>query len=132
VIESSATLILNEGTLSGGTALTLDFARRFGKPYILVQLDEERLEDALSRVGQWLSECETEVLNVAGPGERKRPGIHGRALRRRACLPLRNRAFSGVERIPRSKPHHSEAGAPLGASDREQTDAQRRERRRRF
>lgn len=80
VIESSATLILNEGPLSGGTALTLDFARRFGKPCILVQLDEERHEDSLSRVAQWLGACETAVLNVAGPGERKRPGIHGRAL----------------------------------------------------
>lgn len=80
VLESSATLSLNEGPLSGGTSITLDFARRFGKPHIVAQLDEERLGDALSRVVQWLEECETEVLNVAGPGERKRPGIHGRAL----------------------------------------------------
>lgn len=80
VIESSATLIPNEGPLSGGTALTLDFTRRFGNPCILIQLDQERHEDALSRVVKWLGECETGVLNVAGAGERKRPGIHGRAL----------------------------------------------------
>ena len=80
VLESSATLLLNEGPLSGGTALTLEFARRFGKPHIVIQLDEERLGDALSSVVQWLGERETEGLNGAGPGERKRPGIHGRAL----------------------------------------------------
>lgn len=80
VIESAGTLLLNEGLLSGGTALTHDFARRFRKPHLLIQLDEERSEAALCRVLQWVGECDVGVLNVAGPGERKRPGIHGRTL----------------------------------------------------
>lgn len=80
VLESARTLLLNEGALSGGTALTQDFARRFGKPHLLIQLDDERPEVAVYRVMKWLGECDAGVLNVAGPGERKRPGIHGRAL----------------------------------------------------
>lgn len=80
VVESSATLILNEGPLSGGTALTRDFAQRFGKPHLVIQMDEEDHDLAVARVLQWLGESGSGVLNVGGPGERKRPGIHGRAL----------------------------------------------------
>lgn len=81
VADSDATLVLNEGPVTGGTALTVQFAVRLSKPHLVLQLDET--EDWAGSVRQrfaaWLVEHRVGVLNVAGPGERKRPGIHGRA-----------------------------------------------------
>lgn len=42
VIQSDATLVLNIGELADGTALTAEFAREFGKPLLVVQLDVSR------------------------------------------------------------------------------------------
>ena len=73
VIESDGTLILNLGDLSGGTRVTVDCAKKHGKHYFVVQLDEDpELEDALF----WLTEHQIEVLNVAGPRESKQPGVY--------------------------------------------------------
>jgi len=44
------------------------------------QIDEEHHDLTVGRVLQRLGESRSAVLNVGGPGERKRPGIHGRAL----------------------------------------------------
>ena len=40
VADSDATLVLNEGPLTGGTALTVEFAVRLSKPHLVLQLDE--------------------------------------------------------------------------------------------
>ncbi|GAB4355204.1 MAG: putative molybdenum carrier protein [Gammaproteobacteria bacterium] len=76
VRDSDATLILTRGAPSGGTALTLDIARRLGKPCLVVDL---ATEPGLDAVLLWLEENHTGVLNVAGPRESHQPGIHGLA-----------------------------------------------------
>ena len=77
VIESDATLILNMGALTGGTALTLQFAEKHGKPYLVEALDND--PDPIL-VARWLHEHHIRVLNVAGPRESKHPGlVHERA-----------------------------------------------------
>lgn len=76
VRDSDGTLILSRGELSGGTRLTLDFARRLGRPYLVVMLDGE---DHTAEILNWIAEREIAVLNVAGPRESSAPGIHAEA-----------------------------------------------------
>lgn len=76
VRDADGTLVLTEGEPSGGTAATIHFARRHGKPCLVLDLDEGAEPRA---VGRWLAEHGIAVLNVAGPRESKRPGIYGRA-----------------------------------------------------
>jgi len=72
VLDSDATLLLNRGSLSGGTALTQRLAKEHGKPWLLVALDQD--PDPGS-VLTWLDEHAVNILNVAGPRESGSPGI---------------------------------------------------------
>ncbi len=74
--DSDATLVLNCGRLSGGTAYTVKVARELGRPCLVVSLDEAT---ELSPVLDWLEQNQVHVLNVAGPRESKCPGIHEKA-----------------------------------------------------
>jgi hypothetical protein len=76
VRDSDATLVLTRGQPSGGTALTIDLARRLGKPRLVVDLDEQ--PDA-GKVRGWIESQKVSVLNVAGPRESQSPGIHAAA-----------------------------------------------------
>ena len=81
--DSDGTLILNRGTLDGGTALTVAHARQIGKPCLVVAL-EEGIEPATFR--EWRAAHHMQVLNVAGPRESKRPGVYAAAYRCLAAL----------------------------------------------
>jgi hypothetical protein len=72
VREADATLVLCRGPVRGGTALTIEAARRRGKPCHVVDLAEE--PDS-ARVRAWLHANGIRVLNVAGPRESENPGI---------------------------------------------------------
>ena len=82
--DSDGTLILNLGTLDGGTALTADHARQVGKPCLVVAL-EAGIEPAAFRA--WLDRNQIAVLNVAGPRESQRPGVYG-------CIPILQRPLN--------------------------------------
>lgn len=64
VIDSDGTLVLSVGAPSGGTAYTVECARRHGKPYHVVDL--LRTADP-SSARRWLESRPIAVLNVAGP-----------------------------------------------------------------
>ena len=72
VRDSDGTLILNRGALEGGTALTADAARKLGKPCLILDLSA-RPDPAAARA--WAAAHRVRVLNVAGPRERRLPGI---------------------------------------------------------
>ena len=76
VRDSDATLILNQGALQGGTALTVRLAERLGRPCLVVDLDQPF--DSVAILA-WLQRHQVRVLNVAGPRESGRPGIGARA-----------------------------------------------------
>ncbi len=76
VRDSDGTLILHRGALSGGTALTLRFARELDKPVLTVDLDRPPASEA---VHEWLCRHHIRTLNVAGPRESGSPGIHRKA-----------------------------------------------------
>lgn len=74
VRDSDATLILSrELPLSGGTAFTLDAARKLHKPVLVADPGPDETET----VSSWLAENHVARLNVAGPRESQQPGIHG-------------------------------------------------------
>ncbi len=76
VKDSDGTLILNLGDLAGGSLLTQAFARRLGKPLLVVPLDDGVTRETAARVLAWLREHDIKTLNVAGPRESQRPGIY--------------------------------------------------------
>ena len=78
VRDSDATLILHEGELEGGTALTRNLAERYGKPCLVVDL--AAAADPTAVIG-WLERNRVRKLNLAGPRESKCPGIALRAER---------------------------------------------------
>lgn len=77
VIDSDGTLILYEGELQGGTALTLRFAKEHNKPCLAIDLASP-LDFEMAR--RWIVGESLEVLNVAGPRESSSPGIADAAL----------------------------------------------------
>ena len=74
VHDSDATLALTSGTPSGGTALTLNFARDLGHPVLAIDPTDAGLAN-VDRVHRWIAENEVASLNVAGPRESTISGI---------------------------------------------------------
>ncbi|NTW51196.1 MAG: molybdenum cofactor carrier [Chlorobiaceae bacterium] len=91
VRDSCGTLVLSCGALRGGTKLTVKFARRYGRPCLVVALDGR--QDA-GDVAKWIRESNIEVLNVAGPRESSRPGIETDARRFVAEVICRDRSHT--------------------------------------
>ena len=77
VRDSDGTLILCRAQpLTGGTAMTAEFAQRWRKPYHVVALQAAA---DVSSARTWAGAQRIRVLNVAGPRESKAPGIYGEA-----------------------------------------------------
>jgi hypothetical protein len=77
VRDADGTLVLTRGNCDRGTALTMSFAARQGKPLIHVNLEHQPL--TAEPVCRWMEEHRVRVLNVAGPRESIMPGIHAAA-----------------------------------------------------
>jgi hypothetical protein len=78
VRDSDGTLILSFEKPAGGTALTIQFAREYQKPYFLVFLNRNpRVEETLA----WLEKNQIQILNVAGPRGSRFPNIFQHAKR---------------------------------------------------
>jgi len=75
--DSDATLVLSFGTPVGGSALTVDCARRFGKPLLTLDLASCTSEEAVGLVRAWLAETQPATLNVAGPRASEETRISG-------------------------------------------------------
>ncbi len=76
VRDADGTLIIAHGELTGGTALTRDFAASLAKPFLVVDPHDPL---AAKTITAWLSEQNVRILNVAGPRESRDPGIYQRA-----------------------------------------------------
>jgi hypothetical protein len=77
VKDSDATLILNQGPLTEGTAHTLELAKIYNKPYWVVDLSNDKDPEMVKR---WIKALRIKVLNVAGPRESKEQGIYHSAI----------------------------------------------------
>ncbi len=72
VIDSDATLILYNGSLSGGTAFTHRMCIKNRRPFLLFDLTNPlEIEEFID----WLTENQVSRLNCAGPRESANPGI---------------------------------------------------------
>jgi hypothetical protein len=72
VRHSDGTLVLIRGRPDRGTTLTVQLARRYHKPFLLVDLEET---SDPAEVAKWVEAHQVRVLNVAGPRESSSPGI---------------------------------------------------------
>lgn len=77
VLDSDATVILSHGLLTGGSALTREFAEQHRKHWLHIDFKEVSLEQAADRLACWLFQHQIEILNVAGPRAGKDPEIYG-------------------------------------------------------
>jgi len=78
VRDSDATLILTSGSASPGTELTVEAARRLGRP--LYTFHAGSPED-VGMFRRWLQVYRVRTLNVAGPRESEAPGIYAESRR---------------------------------------------------
>lgn len=76
VVDSDATLILCRGNPTGGTRLTIRYARRHNRPLLVIDLnDDAKAAGAIEDLVRWIRDHRIRVLNVAGPRESSSPGI---------------------------------------------------------
>ena len=64
--NADATLILSHGELKGGSLLTLQFAKKYKKPFLHIDFSALTVEQAARKTRKWLGSIECENLNVAG------------------------------------------------------------------
>ncbi len=76
VRDSDATLIVNLGELEGGSLETQRIAERRRKPVRVVQADAALTDVDVADLRAWIAGNASGSLNVAGPRESRRPGIH--------------------------------------------------------
>lgn len=75
VVEAHATVVFTLGKAEGGSGLTLDLARRHGKPQLHIDLLKLRPEEASDLLRAWVDAEGVRILNVAGARESNAPGI---------------------------------------------------------
>ncbi len=72
VRDADGLLILNTGDLAGGTALAVAYAKKYSKPYFLIDLTETLNKKTFQ---QWLQKNNIAILSVGGPRESHKPGF---------------------------------------------------------
>lgn len=73
IADSDATLVIHDGRLEGGTALTVELCRSLGRPCLVVDAAAEDPDGAAERVRNEIRGRGVRVLNVAGPRASKWP-----------------------------------------------------------
>lgn len=76
VTHADGTLVLHQGRLAGGSALTVKIARNHDIPCQEIDLLAEHAVDVAKR---WIQHHPIRVINIAGPRESENLGIHDRA-----------------------------------------------------
>ena len=81
VRDSDGTLVLNIGELSGGTAFTVECAKKYKKHCLVLDFLKKDKKGIiffgnLLITRGWIMANDIKVLNVAGPRESKAPGIY--------------------------------------------------------
>jgi hypothetical protein len=79
VRDSDATLIVSHGAPTGGSLLTLEEARRSGKPVLHLDLLQLAPASAAAQLLEWLAAVDPAVLNVAGPRDSEDATIYAAA-----------------------------------------------------
>lgn len=67
ILDSDGTLVITNGVLAGGSALTAKIAESRGKPLLHIDLAELGHEEIIVLLAEWLRKYQPEILNIAGP-----------------------------------------------------------------
>jgi hypothetical protein len=78
VRDSDATLIVSHGSLTGGSKLTQQKARAYGRPSLHLDLALMSELEAVERARAWVAVFRPAVLNVAGPRASNDPAIYAK------------------------------------------------------
>ncbi len=92
VKSADGVVVFTPGNPSGGTALTIEFARRHEKPCRVIDAATVESDEAAERVLDFLAENDVRVLDVAGPRASGWPG--GEAYSRAVMTEVIRRARS--------------------------------------
>ena len=76
VRDSTGTLIVSRGSLTGGSLFTQQAAIEMGRPYLHLDLTAMTRDESATSLNEWLGAKNIEVLNVAGPRESKDPNLY--------------------------------------------------------
>lgn len=76
ILDSDGTVIIARGSLTGGSALTYEFARKIGKWVCIINLLEQDIFEAALTLHDFILDPGIRVLNVAGPRESHDPDIY--------------------------------------------------------
>jgi predicted Rossmann fold nucleotide-binding protein DprA/Smf involved in DNA uptake len=79
VLHSDATMIIFRNALAGGSKLTAEFAERYKKPFMQIDLSSGDLETLSRDAKQWLDTISGEILNIAGPRASEDTEIYSKA-----------------------------------------------------
>jgi hypothetical protein len=104
VEDSDGTLIITFGRASGGTARTIEFCEKLGRPHLIVDAATVLLEYAVGAALRFVQEENIRQLNVAGPRASGEPRGYECAysLVRKLCLEWGERQAPGSPRQPNS------------------------------
>lgn len=74
--DSDGTVVFSiKATITGGTRLTFELAKRLGKPVLHLSRDEAEAAAAGEKLRAFVEENRIRTLNVAGPRASQEPGI---------------------------------------------------------
>ena len=76
VLNSDATLIIARGPLTGGSKLTAEFAGRYNKPHLQIDLNSVPPGSAPEIIRNWVESIVCPSLNIAGPRASEDPEIY--------------------------------------------------------
>ncbi len=74
VRDSNGTLIFTYCEPTGGTALTVELAKKLNKPVYIFDFNQEAINPDPAEIFEWGAENNVYTLNVAGPRESGKPG----------------------------------------------------------
>lgn len=80
VVTAAATLILSRGPPTRGTRFTLNECLAANKPHLVVDLNDGD-EVNVCKIRKWLDDLRPNTVNIAGPREKRMPGIHAQTVR---------------------------------------------------
>jgi len=86
VLDSDATVIIAFGDLTGGSALTRQFAEESGRPVLVIDAGEVSVDEAATQLRAFIEDCAVQELNVAGPRASGQPDIYRYVYRMVATL----------------------------------------------
>ena len=75
VRDSDGTLILSIGKISGGTAFTVECLVKIEKPYLVVDLHDDRQHN-ITLTTEFLEDNSIDVLNIAGSRQSSNVGVY--------------------------------------------------------